>query len=157
LEQGGEAVRPRPVSPRELLRAAAENARSRAADKHVELVVQAADDLPEVAADPERLGHALHNLPDNAPPHTGPGGRVTLSAAAAGDGAVRLSVADTGVGIPPEFLPHVFERFFRVPDRGYGTGLGLALVREIVTAHHGQVDCQSEPGKGTVFHITLPI
>ena len=69
-----------------------------------------------------------------------------------------LSVADTGAGIPPEHLPHVFERFFRVPGRAAasGTGLGLAIVREIVTAHGGSVTCESRPGEGTVFRITLP-
>ena len=68
-------------------------------------------------------------------------------------------MADTGLGIPPEYLPHVFEKFFRVPGRsqGRGTGLGLAIVREIVTAHHGEVACESEPGKGTVFTLTIPV
>jgi signal transduction histidine kinase len=68
-------------------------------------------------------------------------------------------VADTGSGIPPEYLPHVFDKFFRVPDQsqGHGTGLGLAIVREIVTAHQGRITCASEPGRGTVFHITLPV
>ena len=68
-------------------------------------------------------------------------------------------MADTGLGIPPEHLPHVFEKFFRVPGRsqGRGTGLGLAIVREIVTAHHGEVTCESEPGKGTVFTLSLPV
>ena len=67
-------------------------------------------------------------------------------------------MADTGVGIPAEYLPYVFEKFFRVPDTAHppGTGLGLAIVREIVLAHGGLVTCESEPGKGTVFHLTLP-
>ena len=62
-------------------------------------------------------------------------------------------------GIPREHLPHVFEKFFRVPGRtqGRGTGLGLAIVREIVMAHHGEVACDSRPGKGTVFTLTLPV
>ena len=87
-----------------------------------------------------------------------PGGRITLSAEPAPGGRVRLSVADTGEGIPPEHLPHVFERFFRVPgkSRGQGTGLGLAIVREVVGAHGGEVACDSAPGQGTTFHLTLP-
>jgi signal transduction histidine kinase len=70
-----------------------------------------------------------------------------------------LSVADSGIGIPPEHLPHVFEKFFRVPgqSRGGGTGLGLAIVHEIITAHGGTVTCQSQVGSGTTFHIRLPI
>jgi signal transduction histidine kinase len=67
-------------------------------------------------------------------------------------------VADTGVGIAPEHLSHVFEKFFRVPgqSRGQGTGLGLAIVREIAAAHHGRAGVESEPGRGTVFRLTVP-
>ncbi len=157
LEQGGVGLQLEPVPPQELLQAAADRARSRAEDKHIELIVADAAALPAVAADRDRLGHALDNLLDNALTWTGPGGRITLSAEAAGPGAVRLSVCDTGVGIPPEYLPHVFEKFFRVPDRGHGTGLGLAIVREIVTAHHGTITCESDPSRRTAFHLTLPV
>ena len=110
-----------------------------------------------MAVDARRLGHALSNLLDNALTYTDAGGKITLSAAAA-SWTVTLTVADTGCGIPPEHLPRVFDRFFRVPgqSRGSGTGLGLAIVREIVTAHGGSVSCQSEPGHGTTFTITLP-
>ncbi len=82
---------------------------------------------------------------------------MTLKAEAVGD-KVRLSVADTGIGIPAEYLPYVFEKFFRVPNTSHppGTGLGLAIVREIALAHGGLITCESEPGKGTVFHLTLP-
>jgi signal transduction histidine kinase len=71
---------------------------------------------------------------------------------------VILEVADTGQGIPAEYLPSVFERFFRVPgqSQGSGSGLGLAIVREIVAAHRGTIVCDSRPGAGTVFQITLP-
>src|SRR5262249_20064814 len=105
------------------------------------------------------LGLALGNLLDNALTYTEPGGTVTLSASAVGDDQVRLTVADTGAGIPPEYLPYVFERFFRVPNSPHppGTGLGLAIVREVVLAHHGTATCESEPGKGTKFHLTLPV
>ena len=104
------------------------------------------------------MGHALQNLLDNALTYTERRGRVTLSATAEGD-SVMLSVADTGSGIPPEFLPHVFERFFRVPGQeaaAAGTGLGLAIVRELVTAHGGSVTCTSRVGEGTVFRLILP-
>ena len=159
LEQGGEALEVRPEEPQKLLQAAADALRPRAAAKRVEVVVQDAAELPPVAVDPERFGHALGNLLDNALTYTEEGGRITLSAAAAGEGRVRFTVADTGLGIPPEYLPHVFEKFFRVPGRsqGRGTGLGLAIVREIVTAHHGEVACESMPGKGTVFTLTIPV
>jgi signal transduction histidine kinase len=153
--RGREAFRPE--DPVELLRQAADAARPRAEDKHVALEVVVGDPPPPVAADPERLGQALNNLVANAVTYTPPGGNVTLSAFATG-GRVVLTVADTGVGIPPEYLPHVFERFFRIPGHSdeSGTGLGLAIVKEVVAAHRGEVTCESEPGRGTTFRITLP-
>ncbi len=70
-----------------------------------------------------------------------------------------LAVSDTGPGIPPEHLPHVFDRFFRVPGQGRegGTGLGLAIVREVAAAHGGTATCASHPGEGTTFGLTLPV
>jgi PAS domain S-box-containing protein len=157
LEQGREHLQLRPEPPRALLQAAAETVRPRAEDKGVAVAVDAPDDLSLVAVDDQRLGHALGNLLDNALTYTERGGRITLSAAAEGDRVI-LAVADTGVGIPPEHLPHVFERFFRIPGRsqGSGTGLGLAIVREIVTAQGGTITCTSQPGEGTVFRLSLP-
>ena len=158
LQRPGGPSPPRPEDPADLLRRAAEGVRPRAEDKHIELVVDAAGDLPAVEVDPDRIALALGNLVENAVTYTPPGGRVTLAAGPAPDGRVTLSVADTGVGIPAEYLPHVFDRFFRVPGQSgpTGTGLGLAIVREIATAHGGAVACESEPGRGTTFRITLP-
>jgi signal transduction histidine kinase len=158
FEQGRRQLQIVPESPAFLLRAASEEVRSRAQDKGVEVVVEAAESMPQVAVDAYRLGNALRNLLDNALTYTERGGRITLTAAAGPEG-VTLSVADTGVGIPPEHLPHVFEKFFRVPgqSRGIGTGLGLAIVNEIVAAHGGTITCESHPGAGTAFHITLPV
>jgi signal transduction histidine kinase len=158
LEQGGEALDVKPVAPRALLNAAADTARPRADDKHLMLSVAGDTDLPDVAADAPRIGHALNNLVANAITYTEPGGRVTLSARRVPEG-VELSVADTGVGIPPEHLDHVFDKFFRVPgrSRGQGTGLGLAIVHEIVTGHHGHVHAENGPDHGTVFRMTLPL
>lgn len=158
LEDGREQLDLRPTDPTTLLRAAADDAASRADDKRVEIAVEDATGLPAVDVDAVRLGRALNNLLDNAITYTEPGGKVTLSATPGDDGRVRLAVSDTGIGIPPEHLPHVFDRFFRVPGRDEtpGTGLGLAIVREIVAAHHGDIACASEPGRGTTFHITLP-
>jgi signal transduction histidine kinase len=157
IEEGRARLRRVPESPQALLRSAAETIKPRADDKEVAVAVEAADDLPPVAVDAERMGHALANLLDNALAHTERGGRITLGAARS-DGAVVLSVADTGSGIPPEHLPHLFERFYRVPGPAQeaGTGLGLAIVREIVTAHGGNITCDSRPGEGATFRITLP-
>ncbi|HTU91103.1 MAG TPA: ATP-binding protein [Gemmataceae bacterium] len=159
LEEGRESLQLQAEPPQALLQAAADAARPLAEAKHVGLIVEDASTLPPIAADPVRLGHALNNLLDNALTYTDEGGSIALSACALDERSVRLSVADTGVGIPAKCLPQVFDKFFRVPDqsRGHGTGLGLAIVREIVLAHGGQVACESEAGRGTTFHLTLPI
>ena len=157
LEDGREQLDLRPTEPMDLLRAAADEAASRAEDKRIEIVIEDVLGLPPVAADPVRLGRALNNLLDNAVTYTEPGGKVVLSATRLDDSRVTLTVSDTGIGIPSEYLPRIFDRFFRVPGREGtpGTELGLAIVREIVTAHHGEITCESELGRGTTFHITL--
>lgn len=158
LEEKQGALDLRPESPRALLETAAETVRPRAADKGVEMIIEVPPDLPEVAADAQRLGNALENLLANAITYTDRGGRITLSATRAGERVI-LSVTDTGMGIPPEYLPHVFDKFFRVPgqSQGGGTGLGLAIVHEIVTAHGGEITCESRAGVGSVFRLTLPV
>jgi signal transduction histidine kinase len=159
LEHRGESLQCQPEAPGVLLRAAADELRARTASKRIEVVVEAAEDLPPVGVDRQRFGHALNNLLDNALTYTDEGGRITLSAALVENRVVRFSIIDTGIGIPAEHLPHIFEKFFRVPGRsqGRGTGLGLAIVREIAVAHHGEVSCASQPGKGTMFDLTLPV
>jgi PAS domain S-box-containing protein len=156
MESGKEWLDLQPITPTDLLQTAADSVRPRAEAKGVEVRVEAPPDLPPVEVDRQRLGHALDNLLDNAVLHTPPGGRITLSGARE-NGQVILAVADTGEGIPAEYLSHVFERFFRVPEQrqGSGTGLGLAIVREVVTAHGGTITCESRPGEGTVFRIRL--
>lgn len=158
LEQGSRQLDVRPESPRALLQSAADAIRAPAQDKSIEVVLTVPDGLPTVAVDVERIGHALRNLLDNAMAFTDRGGTITLSAVADGD-AVVLSVADTGFGIPAEHLPHIFEKFFRVPgqSRGSGSGLGLAIVHEIVTAHGGSITCESRPSVGTTFRLRLPV
>jgi two-component system, NtrC family, sensor histidine kinase KinB len=157
LEQGSRQLDLQPVRPESLLRSAADSIRARAADHDIEVVVNLGDGLPDVQVDVARFGSALQNLLNNALTYTDRGGRITLSAQSDGD-EVELSVADTGIGIPPDALPHVFEKFFRVPgqSKGTGTGLGLAIVQEIVVAHGGTINCESHPGKGTEFRIRLP-
>jgi signal transduction histidine kinase len=107
-------------------------------------------------ADRERTIQVLSNLIVNAIKFTPPDGRVDLSAQADG-AAVRFTVRDTGPGIAAEQLTHVFERFWRAGAGGAaGTGLGLHIAREIVTAHGGRIWAESQPGNGTAFHFTLP-
>ena len=103
---------------------------------------------------------AVGNLVANAVAHTPPGGSVVLQANAEAD-SVRIEVSDTGVGIPPEALPRVFDRFFRVdPSRSQasgGTGLGLAIVQSIMVLHNGNAEIQSQPGHGTRVTLRMPI
>jgi len=158
LQQTQDRAAFQPVDPVELLRRAADEVHSRAEDKHVELDVAVGEPLPQIAVDSPRIGQALGNLLNNAITYTPSGGKVTLRASETEDGRVVLTVSDTGIGIPSEYLPRVFDRFFRIPGISdeAGTGLGLAIVKEIVTAHKGEITCESEPGLGTTFRITLP-
>ena len=113
-------------------------------------------DLPPVWVDEARIRYVFSNLLNNAVRYTGPGGRITVSARAEEE-VVRFLVADTGIGIPREYLPHIFERFFRAPDQPpeTGAGLGLAIAREIVEAHGGVITVDSREGAGTTFSFTL--
>ena len=131
LEQGRTQLRLRPEGPAALLQAAADSFRPRAEDRGVALLVEERGDLTPVAVDAEQFQHALHNLLDNALKHTPQGGRITLAAEPAGEKVV-FSVSDTGSGIAAEYLPLVFEKYFRVPGEAApeGSGLGLAIVRE---------------------------
>ncbi len=112
-----------------------------------------------ISADPDRLEQVLTNLVDNALKYTPPGGRVDVQVAAV-NGEVEIAVRDTGGGIRPEDLPHVFERFYRADrsrTRGSGgTGLGLAIAKHIVEAHGGRMSVSSRMNEGTTFTFTIP-
>ncbi len=114
-------------------------------------------DPARVFGDADRLKQLLINLMENAIKHTPTGGSVTLSVYRADD-HVRISVADTGAGIAPEHLPHIFDRFYRVKgQRVKGSGLGLAIAKWIAEAHNGTLTAESEPGIGSTFILTLPL
>jgi histidine kinase len=145
-------------------------------EKGVSLAVDIAPDLPPLLGDEGRLVQVLLNLVGNALQYTPPGGRVRVSAVAGacpavpgsrdgqpgpGSAAVCVSVADSGIGIAPEHLPHVFTRFYRV-DRsrsraGGGSGIGLTIARHLVEAHGGTIRAESPgPDRGSIFYVTLP-
>jgi two-component system OmpR family sensor kinase len=114
------------------------------------------EDQATVQGDPDRLRQLLLNLMDNALKYTPRGGTITLSLFRE-TSWVRIMVVDTGVGIPPGVLPHIFERFYRAPQQGRkGVGLGLAIARWIAEAHGGRLEVESEVGRGTAFTLWLP-
>jgi two-component system, NtrC family, sensor histidine kinase KinB len=144
------------VSPQAMVLEAIEPFRITAKDRGVTLDVHLPDELPEVLADKTRISHVFGNLLSNALKVTSAGGNITVSARAEEDG-LTFSVADTGKGIPNQFLPRIFEQFFQVPGEGSqaGAGLGLAIVKETVEAHGGKVSVESVEGKGSTFSFTL--
>ena len=143
----------------ELVNEVVESFRPRAESASVQLSGRIADALPTVEMDRLRIQQALGNLLDNAIRHTPPGGSVTVAARPHGDG-VRVEVTDTGSGIAPEDLPHVFDRLYRAdPSRDRatgGSGLGLTIARQLVEAHGGTIWAESEPGAGSRFGFDLP-
>jgi two-component system, OmpR family, phosphate regulon sensor histidine kinase PhoR len=124
----------------------------------VALLVNVDAELEPIEVDPRRLNQVLVNLVNNAIVHTLAGGKVEIAAFQAGDEVV-FEVRDTGVGIHPDDLPRVWERFFRA-DRarsGRGTGLGLAIVKHVVLAHGGTMSAASTVGRGSEFRVTFPM
>nr|MBA2447671.1 HAMP domain-containing histidine kinase [Chloroflexota bacterium] len=137
--------------------------RPQAAARQIELAVASGGSrLPPLGVDPGRMAQVLGDLLRNALAHTPAGGRVQVGVTS-DDGHARISVADSGVGIAPDDLEHVFERFYRADKArsrhgdGSGTGLGLTIARELVRAHGGSLSVASELGKGTRFSISLPM
>jgi signal transduction histidine kinase len=118
------------------------------------------DGIKPVQADPKRMEEIFNNLITNSINYSPDGGEVTVWAKGLGE-YLEIKVSDTGVGIPTEELPKIFDRFYRVKDRRtrqvMGTGLGLAIVKGIVEAHRGTIDVESTPGEGTTFKILLPV
>jgi len=121
----------------------------------VTLETRVEPDLPKVVCDAAQVQQVILALAMNALEATPSEGRVSIEAAREGDG-VRLVVSDTGGGIPKDHLDRIFEPFFTTKEAGKGVGLGLAVVYGIVTGHHGRIDVESEPGRGTTFTIHLP-
>lgn len=126
--------------------------------KEIAIEVDASPRPLLVEADSDMVRQVLFNLLDNAIKFTQAGGRVTITARKRESG-VAVTIADTGIGIAPEHLPHIFERFYKVEKSraGGGTGLGLAIAKHIVQAHGGEIRVESEEGKGSAFTFTLPV
>ncbi len=148
-----------PVSVQQLLEAAVQSYRPLAEKQGVDLRAEVQPGLPELDADPDRLAQVLGNAITNALRYTEATGSIALRAARDA-GHVILSVSDTGKGIDPGSLPHIFDRFYRADSarsRGEESGLGLAIAKSIVEAHGGQISARSALGQGTTIEIALPI
>jgi len=161
LAEAGELrLERRPADLGELARQAAAAVQHRTQKQGIEIEVVAPPDIPPCLVDSVRTLQMLGNLLDNALRHTPQGGRITLGIRGPEDGMLVVEVADTGEGIPPEHLPHIFERFYRVDasrERSGGTGLGLAIVNQLAQAQGGSVGVDSAPGQGSVFWVRFPV
>jgi signal transduction histidine kinase len=174
IETGQMAMQRLPVPVADVLRRCVEKQSLRAQSAQVSVVVEAPGDLPAIQGDGDRLAQVFSNLIDNALKHTPAGGRVVVSARSmsgssvvkrgkAWPGAVEVSFTDTGPGIPVENLSRIFERFYQVDKSrarsasGGSLGLGLAIAKEIVTAHSGSIHAESVTGLGTKFVVRLPL
>ncbi len=158
-DAGVAATNQQPVCLDDLVRDVAEHMQVAATEKGLRLNVEGSA-ASRVLGDSDRLRQLLFNLLDNAIKYTPPGGTIHVSAESP-NGFARIVVVDTGMGIPPEQLPHVFERFFRVDgsrrSQSAGAGRGLAICRSIAEAHGGRVQIDSAPARGTTVTLVLPV
>lgn len=156
-DAGQLSLHPQPVAPRDLLEHTVLIYAQQAEKQQVALDLQVPEKLPQIKVDLDRLVQVLGNLISNALRHTPAGGHIRL--AAENGQPLVLRVQDSGAGIAPDDLPHVFDRFYR-GDKSRSpngeSGLGLAIARSIVEAHNGRITVTSTPGQGTTFTITLP-
>lgn len=160
FEAGGGRLELRRINVRDFLAELTDGFRVLAFQNGIDFSVTVADDVPvNIEGDADRLNEVLGNILSNAFKFTDRGGRIALEALREGAG-VRVEVRDSGVGIAPDKLPKIFEKFYQVDNpaqpRQAGSGLGLAIAREIVEAHGGTISADSEPGKGTRFAVVLP-
>ncbi len=156
-EHGAMKLAKEPVSADDLITQAVDLYHDVAEEKAIQLITSVSSEVG-FCADRNRMLQVLTNLLDNALKYTSTGGRVTITAARDGQHFL-LIITDTGVGIPPEDLPHIWDRLYR-GDKSRsqrGLGLGLSVVKAIVHAHHGSVQVQSTPGSGSTFTLSLPL
>ncbi|HTE60351.1 MAG TPA: HAMP domain-containing sensor histidine kinase [Solirubrobacteraceae bacterium] len=154
LESGALELRPEPTDVGQLAREVASEFTPAIATHEADLEVRAAPEPIEIDCDPERVAQVMRILLDNALVHT-PAGTTIVVSAARQDGHVTLEVADSGLGIRHQTMPHIFEPFFTSADGARGAGLGLAIARELADQMSGQLTVRSGPGQ-TSFKLTLP-
>jgi signal transduction histidine kinase len=151
---------PEPVPLDEVTRAAVADFQIAAAEAQLTLQTEIASDLPPVCGTPTHLRRVLDNLIENAIKFTPPQGRITVRMKKPREDQILLEVSDTGIGIRSDQQERIFERFYQVDGsakRRYpGSGLGLALVKEIVETYGGEISVESAVGRGSTFFVTLP-
>lgn len=159
IEAGCVIARRGPIEIQPLVEHTVELYREMAVEKGLGLTYEPSPSLPCVVGDRDALEEVFTNLLSNAIAYTPSGGEIKVTQGKRGD-YVCVDVSDTGVGIPPEAIPKIFDRFYRVKDERtrhvVGTGLGLPIVKGIVEAHLGFVEVESEPGKGSTFRVLIP-
>lgn len=160
IEAGSLTIRPGDVRTDALFADLEGDYAAQAAEKTIEMCFDLPPKMPVITGDRDRLGQALHNLVGNALKYTPPGGKVTVRVEAPEAGGLIVHVIDTGIGIDPDECERIFDRFYRANDRRIahvtGSGLGLALAREIARLHGGDVEVESKLDQGSTFTITLP-
>ena len=161
IESGHARLRWEEVSPYRMAKRALDTVFPKARDKQIRLDYAAGESLPTIWGDNNKLYRVLVNLLENAIAYTPEGGKVLLQSWLDGENEnIIFAVSDNGIGIPPEEIPYIWERFHKVDkarNRAQrGKGLGLSIVRKLVGLHHGQVKVESEPGKGSTFFVILP-
>ncbi|MFP3868392.1 MAG: ATP-binding protein [Desulfobacteraceae bacterium] len=159
MEAGHCQLEQMPLSLGEILAELAELLKTKAANQNIELHLDLAPDLPFIQADRRSMEEIFMNLLCNAINYSPDGGEVRISAISHGD-YLEVQVSDTGIGIEPEEIPKIFDKFYRAKHprtrQVIGTGLGLAIVQNLVEAHRGSVRVESQPGVGTTFKVLLP-
>ena len=158
IESGETPLRLEPIDAGEMLAVVVERLKAQADRAGLSLAIDVPSGLPKMQADKEQVEQVIVNLLHNAIKFTPPGGDIALSAKAEGDN-ILISVTDTGVGIPTDDLPRIFERFYKADKAraGGGTGLGLAIAKHIIESHDGKIWAESVEGKGTTLNFTLPL
>jgi signal transduction histidine kinase len=150
-------LEPTRICVRSLLEEAIALQRPLAAVAEIDVALDLADDVPDIRGDQHRLLQVLENLVGNAIKFTPAGGRITIGAARDGQATV-FRISDTGSGMRPDELPHVFDRFWQARKRSRdGAGLGLPITKGIVEAHGGRIWVESTLGRGTSFFFTVPL
>jgi signal transduction histidine kinase len=161
VETGQESIEPQTVNANALVEGVLASFRPQATNKSITMILTSAPEEPLVFADPQRTGQVLYNLVSNALRHTPAGGEIRLSVQETSTKELRFQVTDTGEGISPEDLPHIFTRFYRADkartrDPEGGSGIGLTIAKHYVEMQAGRIGVESQLGHGSSFWFTLP-